>query len=368
MRAIAVLGAGHGAAAAAAEFARRGLEIRLWNRSTATIEPFRAAGGIRYEGALGSGVARLAAVTESVAEAVEGVDAILVCVPALAHELVAGELARVAPRAPVILSPGHTGGALHVSSVIRRSGAEVPSLAELSTLPYVCRKSDPATIRVFARARHLRVAALPGGEPALRAARELYPQAEAQRDVLATGLADPNLVLHPPGAVLGASWIEATGGDYRFYADGTTPGVARVIERLDAERRAVARAFGHDLPALIDEMALIGTAEAGAARAGDVRAAIAGNEWNATISAPDSLEHRYFREDMAYGIVPLLALAAIAEVELPLARALLTLAETATGEQFGADGLTAQRLGIAGLDRDALLATVRAGAAAGAAR
>ena len=60
-------------------------------------------------------------------------------------------------------------------------------------------------------------------------------------DVLACDLANVNMVLHVPGAVLGAAWVEATRGDFTFYVQGMTPGVARVMRvarRRAARRRA----------------------------------------------------------------------------------------------------------------------------------
>jgi len=140
-----------------------------------------------------------------------------------------------------------------------------------------------------------------------------------------------------------------------------TPGVVRVIERLDAERIALAAAFGHDLPPLAQEMAAIGTAAAAYAAVGDTRSAIAEGEANRTIKAPVSLEHRYYVEDFGFGLVPLLALARVAGVEAPLASALVHVASALLGRDLAALGLTAERLGIAGLDRDGLLALVRPG-------
>src|SRR5213076_1601990 len=104
--------------------------------------------------------------------------------------------------------------------------------------------------------------ALPDGNAAADVALALYPSARIAQDVLACDLANVNMVLHSPGAVLGAAWVEATQGDFTFYGQGMTAGVARVMRALDGERRAVARAFGHDLPSLIEEMQAIGTVEA----------------------------------------------------------------------------------------------------------
>ncbi len=358
MTTVAVLGAGAGGAAAVTELSLAGHEVRWWNQTDATIAPFRTAGGVRYEGVLGEGLARPAAFAASLGDALAGADIAMVCLPALAHEAVAHAFADAAVSCPVLLNPGHTGGALHVAEIFRSRGLAAPTLVEFSTLTYVARKPAPEAVRITGAAGRVWAACLPGGEDAFALARSLYPAAMPARDVIASSLANVNLVLHTPGAILSAAWVEATGGDFRFYVDAMTPGVARSIEALDCERLAVAAAFGHELPPLGQEMAAIGTAVA----TDDLRAAIAGGEANRTIRAPDSLAHRYYAEDFGYGLVPLLELARIGGVETPYAAALVEVASVLRGEDVRATGLTAQRLGIAGLDRDGLLARVRGAA------
>jgi opine dehydrogenase len=139
-----------------------------------------------------------------------------------------------------------------------------------------------------------------------------------------------------------------------------------MIEALDAERRGVARAFGHDLPSLAQEMAAVGTADAAAAARHDTRAALVAEGPNSAIPGPDSLRHRYYVEDFAYGLVPFRALAAIAEVSTPVADALTQLGAVLTGQDFAQDGLTAEKLGIAGMSRNQVLALVH-GTAVGSA-
>ena len=150
--------------------------------------------------------------------------------------------------------------------------------------------------------------------------------------MLASSLANVNLVLHTPGAILSAAWVEATCGNFSFYVDGMTPGVVRSIEALDRERLAVAAAFGHDLPPLIEEMAAIGTAALAPVGRGDLRAAITEGEANRSIRAPDSLAHRYYAEDFGFGLVPMIVLAQIAGVETPYAEALVEMASVLSGD------------------------------------
>lgn len=114
---------------------------------------------------------------------------------------------------------------------------------------------------ITGRAKRVWAAALAGGATALAAAVSLYDCAQPAAHVLVTGLSNVNMVLHPQGAILGASWVEATRGDFTFYVSGLTEGVARVMERLDAERCAVGRGFGIELPSLFNEMQGIGTIE-----------------------------------------------------------------------------------------------------------
>lgn len=355
MTAVAVIGAGAGGAAAVVELSLAGHEVRWWNRTDATIAPFRKAGGVQYEGVLGEGFSRPATFARSLVEALAGAEIAMVSLPSLAHEAIAHALADAAVSCPVLLNPGHTGGALHVAEVFRARGVAAPALVELSTLTYIARKPAPDTVRVTGAAGRVWAACLPAGENALALTQTLYPAAATARDVIASSLANVNLVLHTPGAILSAAWVEATGGDFLFYVEAMTPGVARSIDALDCERLAVAAAFGHELPSLGREMAAIGSALA----TDDLRAAIAGGEANRTIKAPDSLAHRYYAEDFGYGLVPLLALAKIGGVETPYAAALVEVASVLRGEDVRATGLTAERLGIAGLDRNSLLARVR---------
>jgi opine dehydrogenase len=357
---VAVAGGGAGGAAAVAELVAAGHEVSFWSRSPQTMAAFQEQGGIAYEGVLGTGLARPKLMTCDLAAAVAAADVVLVCLPTLAHRDLAQALARAGATAPVVLNPGHTGGALEFRHAFQALGAKPPPIAEFSTLTYVARKYGPGRVTISGVARSVRLAALPGGQRAADAARALFRGARPVSDVLGSGLANVNMVLHAPGAVLGAAWVEATRGDFTFYVQGMTAGVARVMRALDDERRAVARAFGHDLPSITAEMQAIGTVEPSVRDIDDLVAAIASGEANRQIKAPDSLAHRYYREDFGYGLLPFTALAAIAWVDVPVASSLLRIAQTLLGVDLASQGRTAQRMGIAGLDRSGLLELVGA--------
>lgn len=358
---VAILGAGAGGAASVAELVLAGHEVRLWARSKPTLDPFVQLNGVAYDGLLGQGVAVPAAISTDLAAIVAGVDVAVVALPTYSHAPVAKALAGVGwpSDKPVILNPGHTGGALEFATAFADSGRTAPPVIEFSTLAYVARKYRPDCVTITGRARQLKAAILGGGVDMVEIAASLFPGVVPVADVIASDLSNVNMVLHPPAAVLAAAWAEATKGDFTFYVDALTPGVERLMKRLDAERLTVARAFGHDLPNLIEEMKLLGTVEAHVTDIDDYRAAISSGEANSRIKGPDSLDHRYYREDFGHGLLPFMELAAIAEVETPVAHALFNLAQIAVGTDYRKGGRTAQAMGIAGLSRGQLMKKVR---------
>lgn len=353
---IAVLGGGAGGAAATAELTMSGHIVSYWARSPSTLEPFVKRGGIGYSGVLGEAEVRPKVMTSHLQTAIADVDAAVVALPTFSHASIASALAEAGWPSDrlVILNPGHTGGALEFAAAFSASGRDAPPVVEFSTLTYVARKLTADEVTITGRAKQVRAAVLKGDAAHLEIASTLFPGAAPVADVLASGLCNVNMVLHAPGAILGLAWVEATSGNFTFYVDAMTDGVVRVMKDLDAERIAVARAFGHRLPNLIEEMKAIGTVEADVTDVSDYRAAVSGGVANRRIMAPDSLGHRYYREDFGHGLLPFRELARIAGVPVPTADALYHLAVISVGADYRQGGRTAEAMGITGLTREEL--------------
>ena len=80
---------------------------------------------------------------------------------------------------------------------------------------------------------------------------------------------------------------------------------------------------------------------------------------NQTIKAPDSLQHRYYIEDFWYGLMPFVALAEAAQVPVPVASSLMSIAIAMRDADEVPVGRTADDMGIAGLNKAQILNLVR---------
>lgn len=367
IRSVAVLGAGNGGCAAAADLAGRGFEVRLYNRSRERLEPLLRRGGLERHGEAGEGFVELAAITDDLDRAVGGADLVMLTVPISAHPFYARRLGPVLPPGAVLfLNPGHMGGGLFMAHEIHRlTGRTDVRTCEVSTLAYACRMRGPASVNVMRVMRSLPFAAFPGRaqEELFERLRPLYPSLVQASHVLETGFLDINAVEHPPQIICNAGWVEHTEGAYLFYYEGTTPSVGRVIDTLDRERIAVAEAAGVPTKPFVQVFQEMGYTTEDAARVGTAHAALRESAPNRWIKGPRSLDHRYLHEDVGWGLVPWSELGRSLGVATPVMDALITLGSTLNGRDYRAEGLTLERLGLAGRRPGELAAYLRDGIA-----
>jgi opine dehydrogenase len=355
---VMVVGAGHGGCAAAGDLGLRGIDVTLYNRSPERLAPLERRGGIVFHDPEDRGLVPIKLLTTDMAEALASSRRVVLMVPTVGVEFYAREMApHLTSEHDVLIAPGHTAGALIFKrTVLDAVGAFRCRVAEVNTLPYICRMTGEGEVTLWKRAQRLLFAALPATDTAALADvfGALFPSLVAAESVLETSLSNLNAVMHPGAMLLNAGRIEATDGDFNFYSEGTTPSVGRTIQATDDDRRAIARAFGLELPSFLEVFHDEGYTTYEAFATHDVFVAIRDSPPNRLIRSPSSLDHRYVREDIGFGLVPMSAIAAIAGVPVPTIDALIALADTATGFNLAEQGLNAEKLRITGMDADEL--------------
>ena len=363
---FAVLGAGHGGLAMAGYLGLREFEVRLYNRTPERLEPIRRRGAIEliaHDGEeIPRGVGPLALATSDIKEAIDGADVIMVVVPANGHAWLAEAMApHLADGQIIVLNPGRTGGALEVHHIFHQRGVAADVIvAETQTFLYASRAVNPAQVQIFRVKNSVPVAAIPAYRTpqAVTALAEAFSQFIPGDNVIKTGMDNIGAVFHPAVTVLNSAHIESTRGEFEYYVEGITPSVAKVLDAIDRERVAVGAAMGFNCMTAREWLYV-----AYDAVGQTLHDAIQANRGYYGITAPPHLQHRYLTEDVPMSLVPIASLGDMVGSPCPTIKTIIELANTMHGCSYWETGRTVERLGLAGLDLQAIRQLVLEGKA-----
>jgi opine dehydrogenase len=342
-----VIGAGHGGLAMAGHLGFLGYPVRLFNRTDEKLDGVRWYGGVRIDGAV-TGFGPIGTATSDIREAVSGVDVVMVVTPSTAHRSLASAMAPfLADGQLIVLNPGRTGGALEFSKIFHDSGMTAKViLAETQTFIYASRALSRWEAHIYRIKNSVPLATLPSFwiAEALGVLKGPFPQFVAGSNVLATSLENIGAVFHPALTILNAGWIEATHGDFDFYLQGITPAVANLLERIDAERLAVASALGVRSVSAREWLYLSYDSPGK-----DLFEAIMNTANYRGIKAPPSIDHRYISEDVPMSLVPISSLGSMFGVSTPTIDMIVDLGSILHSVDYRSEGRTAESLGLTGL-------------------
>ena len=327
---LAVLGAGAVGPGAAALAVSRGHSAVLWSPSgagTAGLGGWIEAEGV-LEGRFAVGVAAL------LEDALADADAALLAVPAYAFAALLPRIAAALPAGvPLLIAPAASLAPLVFEAL--RHGARAP-VGALATTPLGGRRLSPGRVRVAMVRSELEIAAVPAAAaPAMAAlAHELFGNRYLPAaDVLEVALINANPIIHAALALTNLTRIEQREAWPQYGM--MTEGACRLMERLDAERDALARVWGLHIPGIATALHRANQVPVGRlAEMGRVIAAGRG-----AVLGPVELTSRYITEDVPYGLTFYLALAAARGVAMPVTQSVVTALEACCGADFSRNTL-----------------------------
>jgi len=350
MKRVAVIGGGNGALTMVAELTLRGHQASLWDLpefQEASYGALRSRGGIAIRGVVEGFVDltqfRLAA---TVPEVLEDAGFVMVIVPAFGHERIASELAPHLSEDQVVVLAPSTGGALEFQATLHQLGVSGVAVAEMHSLIYTCRIVEPAFVDLFFVKKHLPIGVQPASATGavLAGLKQLYPQMAAAKNVLETSLNNINPVMHLPPTLFNLGRIESTGGDFLFYRESVTPTTGRLMDEMDVERCWLGEAAGIQPVTLNGFMSdMYGIEGDGAFELMNKSPA------HKSTKAPFGLAHRYITEDVPFGLVPMLELARLLDVAMPVTDHIVRIAGLLSQADYFASGRTLARMGVEGL-------------------
>jgi opine dehydrogenase len=340
---VAIAGAGAVGRAYAVLVSRAGHHAALWSPRG------EAPGELVYEGVVEG---RCAVEVLHDDAALVGADVVLVAIPATAY---ADVIPRMAPHLRssqfVFVSGALSLAPLWLAELAATNGQH-PVVAASGTTVATARRRDQGVAVMTVRSR-VGIAALPvsARADALEKMRALFgDRFDAMDNVLAVTLANINPVAHAGMAIANFTRIERGEAWPQYHY--LTPAVARLVEAMDGERKAIAQAFGFDVTSI--EAHFQRSFDVPQGKLADIAAEL--HRRRGGPPGPTTLDTRFVQEDVPFGLVFNAALASLTELPTPATDAAVTLLSTLYARDFRTRNPLLDALGLGTTSRDALLA------------
>ena len=349
---VAVIGAGNGGQAIAGYLGLTDYEVSLYDIDVPKIEELQKKGGIELEGRI-KGFGKVGCITTNIEEAVKGAEIIMVTTVANAHRAVAKSLAPFVEEGQlIILNPGRTCGALVFKQTLTDSGCTKRYyLGEAQTLVYACRVVENGNVNVIGIKDEVLLSGLPAADTdyILEKINPIYPSFMKTDNVLRTSLENIGAMFHPCVLLFNAATIERN-EVFWFYRDMTEQ-VAEFIEKFDAERLAVGKAYGIDLLGVKDWIKFAYKDTVGDTLCERMR----NNPAYHDIKSPSTIFTRQLTEDIPTGVLPIMQLGKAAGVETPLLESMVHICEALLNMDLHTNGRSLKNLGLEGMDKEGIL-------------
>jgi opine dehydrogenase len=346
---IVIVGAGGIGCASAAYLVGSGYRPAMWSPNGTRMQRSGNAAHFTCTGALSTTVD--VTLLQS-AEELANFDVVLICLPGNAYGEVLAPLADHWRSGQTLIVSGSLSLCpLWLADEARMRGRTVQAAGWGTTAATAHFQSD-GTLRVNPLRNRIDVAAINASEqtqPAIDICEQLFgPRFAVADNLLASALANINPIAHAAEVIPNLTRMDK-GETWPLFGN-FTPVVARLADRLDRERLAIAEAFGFSLPSLQQHYgasyhlppAALETMAAEIDRRG------------MGPNGPNRLDHRYVLEDAPYGLVFMEALAGMAGVDAPALSSSITLLETVYGRDFRGANFLVRALGLADTDASAL--------------
>lgn len=329
---VAILGAGGVALATAALLDQSGHQPLIWSPSGANTS------GLDHIEVEASGVISGCfdvQVAQTAEEALTQAKVVVVALPANGHRLVFDAiLPYITDEHTLIISAQLSMGALYLASRLRKRCAN-PTIIAFATTVVMGRREDAFKVSVGGVRSLLEMAVLPQEQSknALALCQNLFgDRFRLAENLTAIALSNLNPPIHMASALCNFTRIEKA--EYWANYDAITPSVARLIEALDRERLAVAKAYGVQVRTVEDHYKLSFGFD-GDLSVAEMAAAV--HQKRKGPPGPTSLNTRFITEDVPFGIMQIIALADRKGVAVPLHKAGVVIICALYGRDFSSE-------------------------------
>lgn len=325
----------------AAYFATKGYSTSLYAREEERVAMFPQDNIFHIHGIMDAEV-KVDLISADMCAVLEDAFLIMVTTPSHYHHIIAKVMAPCLKDGQIIvLNPGRTFGSYSFAKDLAENGCTANYiLGEADTFAFACRCEIPGEPYIYSFKNTLQVATLnpADNQVIVDALSPLFRNVVALPNTLHTGFGNIGMIFHPLPVLMNITRIEAK-ERFLYYVQGISPLVAGTLEKIDAERLAVAKAYGVTVPSAFEWMKLSYDTH------GDtLYERIQNNPGYADIYAPTNIYSRYVLEDVPTGCVPVYYAGQAAGIETPSIKALIDWACLVYGEDFYKTGRNSHKI------------------------
>lgn len=341
---ICVIGGGAGGLSVAGFLGIKGYTVNIYNRSIERIQPILSSREIDVRGEI-EGRVKIDHISNDIGKALEDVKIIMVVVPAMAHKDIAIKLSKhLKDDQIIILNPGRTFGALEFRNVLYDNGVKANVVvSEAQSLIFACRVISPGSVKILKTKNSVPLSCIPSYKipEVIEIIKPMIPYFIPGDNILQTGLSNIGGIFHPVTTILNTAWIENSRGSFEFYHEGISRKVAKIVDKIDDERIAVAAALGIRVVSAKEWIYI-----AYSIHGDDLYDAIQNNPAYKRLVAPRNMNHRYIIEDIPMSLVPISSLGDHLNVETKTMKAIIQLASVIHGTDYFKTGRNMEKLGL----------------------
>lgn len=251
MKKVAILGCGNGGQALAGYLSLNGHQVNLYAHPEhpGGIHNIIQQNSIELSGII-SGVAIINLASTDLAKCINGVDIILMVLPALACENIFREMLPYLRDGQIVVNmAGYFSSIAEDQILISSKKKPEVIITELTTFPYACRAAD-GKVNVVANKKFVGISAINPAHTsyAIEQLSTIIPcPLIAKSSALEISLYNASGIYHATTVIFNAARI-GNKDEFYFYKDGISEETADFMIRLDQERRDIGKKLGYDLP------------------------------------------------------------------------------------------------------------------------
>ncbi|MGL5327741.1 MAG: NAD/NADP octopine/nopaline dehydrogenase family protein [Peptostreptococcaceae bacterium] len=359
---VAILGAGNGGITAAADLSERGFEVSLYEmpKFTSNLEIIKGKGSILLQEANNERKCKVHLVTSDINKAIENAQIVMLTIPGFAVEAFAEILAPIIDENQVILLNGAAsmGCVRFINKAKEMKINKNFKICETNSLTYGTRAfANEARVELSLRVKKIFLAAYPktNNKEILDVCNQIYDCFVEAKDIWHVILENGNPEVHPGPALLNAGRIDYSEGEFWLYKEGITKHTVNILKAIEKERMEIGKALGFELENAIQSRARRGYFST---EEGELQDLFNNSDVFTCIKGPVSMESRYFTEDISTGLVLWSSMGKALGVSTPNIDAVITLGGSLLQTNFYESGLTLEKLGFGGMNREELIKNV----------